>query len=147
VFELYTGREEGQPKYFVSPTFNRALKNLLPGIYGVQPMASDNEKTDSRYKALVVPEFKSTIPPHVLARLPESERYLVEMVSKVEQRDAFLINAATGGQEAAIALDIRVTKVEKFIERLTHKWSVIAYIGLLSMPVIVKILVERWLSK
>lgn len=120
---------------------------MSPVFIASKPMASDNDKPDSRYKALSVPEFRSTIPPHVLARLPESERYLVEMVSKVEQRDAFLINAATNANEASIGLDIRVTKVEKFIERLTNKWSVIAYIILLSVPVVLKILIERWLSK
>jgi hypothetical protein len=109
-------------------------------------MASDNEKTDSRYKVLAVPEFKSTIPPHVLAKLPESERYLVEMVSKMEQRDAWLINATTGGNEANISLDIRLSRVEKLIERLTNKWSLVVYLVLLAMPVIVKVLITRWFA-
>jgi hypothetical protein len=106
-------------------------------------MSSDVDKTDSRYKALHVPEFKSTIPPHVLSKLPESERYLVEMVSKMEQRDTWLTDAATNGNAADIALDLRVARIEKLIERLTNRWSVIVYLVVVSLPVIVKILIER----
>jgi hypothetical protein len=109
-------------------------------------MSSDIQKAESRYKILVVPDFKSTIPPHVLSKLPESERYLVEMVSKMEQRDTWLTDAAKDSNEADIALDIRVATIEKLIERLTNKWSVIVYLFVVSMPVVVKVLIERWLG-
>lgn len=68
------------------------------------------------------------------------------MVSKMEQRDAWLTSAATNGNDADIQLDIRVTKMEKFIERLTNKWSVVVYLGVVSAPVLLKVLIERWLS-
>lgn len=109
-------------------------------------MASENENSESRYKTLTVPEFKSTIPPHVLAKLPESERYLVEMVSKMEQRDAWLIGAATSGNDAYMSLDVRVSRVEKLIERLTNKWSVIVYLVVMALPVVLKVLIGRWLK-
>jgi hypothetical protein len=109
-------------------------------------MSSDSQKTESRYKFLVVPDFKSTIPPHVLSKLPESERYLVEMVSKMEQRDTWLTDAAKNSNEAEIALDIRVATIEKLIERLTNRWSVIMYLIVVSLPVVLKVLISHWLG-
>jgi hypothetical protein len=108
-------------------------------------MPSD-EKTESRYKALNVPEFKSSIPPHVLAKLPESERYLVEMVSKMEDRDKWLIAAVVSGNQANIELDVRVTKNEKWIDRLTSKWAILSYLLAAALPVLLKVLFENWLK-
>lgn len=103
----------------------------------------DIEKIDSRYKPRPVPEFKSTIPPHVLAKLPESERYLVEMVSTMEQRGLWLSNAAVDSNTNDIEIDIRVARLEKWMIRLTNKWSVLGYILLIVAPVLVKYLFEH----
>lgn len=106
-----------------------------------------DEKPESRYKPLDSPEFKSTIPAHVLAKLPESERYLVEMVSKMEERDKWLIGAARGSNQANIELDIRLSKQEKIIDRVMSKWAIVAYIAIAGFPVVLKILFENWLKK
>lgn len=103
-----------------------------------------DEKQESRYKALVEPEFKSTIPPHLLAKMPESDRYLVEMVSKMEERDKWMIVAVKDGNHANIELDIRVDKLERFKERVTSKWSVLAYLVAAALPVALKYLFDYW---
>jgi hypothetical protein len=106
-----------------------------------------DEKQESRYKPLEVGEFKSTIPAHVLAKLPESERYLVEMVSKMEERDKWLIGAARGANQANIELDIRVSKQEKIMDRLLSKWAIVAYFFAVGLPVALKVLIEQWIKK
>lgn len=109
-------------------------------------MASD-DKEESRYKALVVPEFKSTIPPHVLAKLPsDSERYLVEMMSKMEDRDKWLIAAVVAANQGNIELDQRISKNEKFIDKLTSKWAIFSYLLAAAFPVVLKVLIEKWLK-
>jgi hypothetical protein len=105
-----------------------------------------DDKQESRYKPLEVGEFKSTIPAHVLAKLPESERYLVEMVSKMEERDKWLIGAARSGNQANIELDIRVTKQEKIMDKILSKWAIVAYILAVAFPVVLKLLIEHWLK-
>lgn len=39
-----------------------------------------------RYEEIVMREFKAVIPQHLLAKLPEDERFLVETVSKLESQ-------------------------------------------------------------
>ncbi len=91
-----------------------------------------------------IEEFKSTIPPHVLAKLPESERYLVEMVSTMEQRGLWLSSSAVEFNTNDIEIDIRVSRLEKWMERLTNKWSVLGYIVVIVSPVLVKYLFEHF---
>lgn len=105
-----------------------------------------DEKQESRYKPLEVGEFKSSIPAHVLAKLPESERYLVEMVSKMEERDKWLIGAARSANQANIELDLRVTKQEKIMDKIMSKWAILAYLIAAALPVILKVLFERALK-
>jgi hypothetical protein len=105
-----------------------------------------DEKPESRYRPLEVGEFKSTIPAHVLAKLPESERYLVEMVSKMEERDKWLIGAARGANQANIELDLRVQKQEKIMDKILSKWAILAYLLAAALPVLLKVLFEQMLK-
>jgi hypothetical protein len=106
------------------------------------------DKIVSKYKVLEVPEFKSAVPPHLLAKLKDDgERYLVEMVSKSEQREVWLTNVAKNGNEANIDVDVRLTKLEKFAERLTNKWSVLVFFFTISLPVIIKVVIEHYWNK
>lgn len=105
-----------------------------------------DEKQESRYKPLEVGEFKSSIPAHVLAKLPESERYLVEMVSKMEERDKWLIGAARSANQANMELDLRLLKQEKIIDKIMSKWAILAYLLAAALPVVIKILLERMMK-
>lgn len=107
-------------------------------------MASDtDQESQSRYKPIEIPEFKSAIPPHLLAKLPEADRYMVEMVSKMEQQNAWLVTAIKDENEAKIELDLRMAKFEKWKTMLCNKWSLIAAVLLIVAPVLVKAWIER----
>jgi hypothetical protein len=104
----------------------------------------DSEK--SRYKDLKVPEFKSTIPPHMLAKLPEEDRYLVEMVSRMEQQNVWLTEQVVSDNQDKIEMDLRISRVEGWKQTLTSRWAILAYIASLALPVILKSLADRFLK-
>jgi len=103
-----------------------------------------DEVQDSRYKELTVPDFKSTIPAHLLGRLTDSERYLVETLSKMEQQNTFLIGAVLEHRLAIRDGDIRLGKVEKWKANLSSKWAVIAVILAIIVPVALKEIFDHW---
>ena len=105
-------------------------------------MADDQIK--SRYEPLAVPEFKSAIPPHLLGKLTEQERYLVETLSKMEQQNSWQIVACVKANTAIIDLDTRQSKVELWKERLMSKWSLLVIAGALIVPMIVKALFDHY---
>lgn len=107
-------------------------------------MSSDTEQeSQSRYRPIEIPEFKSAIPPHLLAKLPEADRYMVEMVSKMEQQTVWLVTAVKDENEAKIELDVRMAKLEAWKTMLCNKWSLVAVVFLLVAPVLVKTWIER----
>jgi hypothetical protein len=64
------------------------------------------------YAPIVQREFKSTIPAHLLANLPEDERFMVETMSKLENQFNWLSDWAIKNNEATLDLDQRVMSVE-----------------------------------
>jgi hypothetical protein len=105
-------------------------------------MADDQIK--SRYEPLTVPEFKSVIPAHLLGKLTEQERYLVETLSKMEQQNSWLILASVKANTAIIDLDTRQTRSEVWKDRLMSKWSLLAVAGALIVPMVVKALFDHY---
>lgn len=105
-----------------------------------------SEDTESRYEQLKVPEFKSMLPPHVAARLSESDRYLVDSVSRMEQQTAWLTQTAVETNKAVRDVDKRVDRLTRWRDALTSKWSLIAGVLMLFVPVIVKAIVEHLLK-
>jgi len=101
------------------------------------------DEIKSRYEALTVPEFKSAIPTHLLGKLSEQERYLVETLSKMEQQNTWLITAVVKGSAAVVDLDIRQTKTEQWKDRLTSKWSLVAAAFALMAPIVLTKVVEH----
>lgn len=109
-------------------------------------MSDDSIK--SRYEALAVPEFKSVIPAHLLGKLTEQERYLVETLSKMEQQNTWLIIAAVKSNSAIIDLDTRQAKVELWKERISSKWALVIGALVIIAPVILKALLDHvWIVK
>jgi hypothetical protein len=100
----------------------------------------------SKYKPVATLEFKSKIPPHLLAVLDDQERYMVESMSKLEQRNEWLEIVATENREAVIDFDERLSTLEKWKEMLTNKWAVVAYVALVCVPVLIKVLLEKWIK-
>lgn len=111
-------------------------------------MTTDNEpKAHSKFKVLVLPEARSKIPAHLLAVLDEQERYMVESMSKMEARNEWLETVAVDNRAAIIDLDERMAGFEKWRSALTSKWSVFIGLGLICLPVVVKVLIEKWIGK
>lgn len=108
---------------------------------------------DSRYKKLEIPVFQSIIPSHLLGRLTDQERYLVETLSKMEQQNTWLIEAVSEGNRQIIDLDQRhdstvkrIVTVETWKNKFSAKWAVIAAIGIVVSTYAIKHLIDHWLK-
>lgn len=108
-------------------------------------MAGDTFK--SRYRALHVPEFKSTIPSHLLGKLGEQERYIVETLSKMEQQNTWIVLSVVETNSSVIELDERQAKVETWKERITSKWALLLGIAVLVAPVILKTVFDLYVKR
>lgn len=100
----------------------------------------------STIKPLAIPEFKSTIPVHMLAKMAEQDRWLSETVSLMEQREKWLVSACTENREKLIEVDTLARTVYNWKQRLTSRWGVVVAIIVLVAPVVVKALLEHWLK-
>lgn len=109
-------------------------------------MSEDNDDKESKYRELRVPEFKSLIPPHLLGKLSEQEKYLVETLSVLGQQTEWLIRATVEGNQADIELDRKVQALMRWRTILTSKWALGAGALMVCVPVIVKVVIEQWLK-
>jgi len=107
-------------------------------------MSDADEKFTSRYPALEKPEFQSTIPPHMMAKLTDSERYLVTTVSKQEQQYAWLQEHTIANNQAIIELDVWRQNIDRWKTVITSKWAVAAVVAAMLIPAILTALFE-WL--
>lgn len=132
---------------------------------------STSVQPKSRYDLLDVPEFKSTIPNHLLGKLSDSERFMVETMSKLENQSDFLVKAAIQGNRYCLDSDARlavlevwkekqgtgepimadvVTKVQKlwdWQQMFSGKWAVVWALALIVIPIVLKLLVDLILKK
>lgn len=121
-----------------------------------------NDLSKSREAKLEIPEFKSTIPGHLLGKLSDSERYIIETLSKIENQSDWLVKLAVADNTDLILLldkasgtDDRIDKinktvdgVDKLTERVTTlwdwhqmlsgKWTVLWALMLIIIPVFLK---------
>jgi hypothetical protein len=81
----------------------------------------EREDTDSRYPKLEVPKFESKIPAHLLNRLSDQEKWLVETLSKIDQKADWFMAVIVRTNEIEQEIDVRLAKVERF----TGKWAFI----------------------
>jgi hypothetical protein len=130
-----------------------------------------SEHPKSRYVQLEVPEFKSTIPAHLLGKLSDSERFMVETMSKLENQSDFLVKAAMQGNRENLDIDSRLTVLESWKERVgvgepvmadvvdkvkklwdwhqmfSGRWGVIWALALIVVPIVLKLLIDLALKK
>lgn len=131
-------------------------------------MSSERENTSvstpkRHYEVLVMREFKSTIPPHLLASLPDDERFMVETMSKLEGQFGWLADAAVRSNAAVVDLDTRASSLESLQRDLaarvkasedqkakvdvlwdwkqyfSGKWVIIAGLGVLIAAALIKL--------
>jgi len=81
----------------------------------------DIDDLSSRYPKLEVPKFVSKIPTHLLNRLSDQEKWLVETLSMIDQKSDWFMGAIGRTNEIHRELDTRLARVERF----TGKWAVI----------------------
>jgi hypothetical protein len=104
-----------------------------------------DQELDSQFKKLAAPEFKSTIPHHLLGKLTEQERYLVETLSVVEQQNRWQLDSLVDTNVAVRKNDVRITKIEKWKFNLSSKGAVIAVVSVIVLSAMVKALLDHWL--
>lgn len=104
---------------------------------------ADKTERIPRYSELQKPEFKSSIPPHLVDKLSPQEKYLVETLSRMEAQNEWLIKASLENNRAERETDIRVQELQDWKTVVTSKWAVVAALLLLIVPVAI----ERAISK
>lgn len=123
-----------------------------------------------KYETIVVEEVVAVIPPHLLDRLEVAERYLVETMSKLEQRYERLVTIAKKINHDLIDCGQRVSALEETVEQhaaklarleqsepdtrekvrqlwdwrsnFTGRWAVLAAIVLIVVPILLKVLFD-----
>lgn len=135
-------------------------------------MSSENQanqagvKLKHHYEQLVMRDFHSTIPPHLLSNLPEDERFMVETMSKLENQSGWQAESLLRLSTAILDLDDRVSGVEITadtfadyvvdikdqkvrVEKLwewklifSGKWGVVACLALIVIPVFLKFILD-----
>ena len=92
-------------------------------------MADD---TKSRYPKLELPKFESKIPMHLVNKMSDQEKWLVETISKLDQKTDWLLQKTVDTNEHVLADDVRLTKVEEWKSLFSGKWAVIAGIAFMA---------------
>jgi len=120
-----------------------------------------------RYEQVVMQDFRSTIPPHLLAKLPEDERFLVEAVSRLENQfdwtvrtlikvngDALDLHSRVNGLEKHVPVVVKlqdelVLTIKPKVEALwdwkqffSGKWAVLAVVGVAVLGVLLKVAID-----
>lgn len=128
-------------------------------------------KQQNRYETVVEKEFKSTIPPHLLGKLSDSERYLVETMSKLESQFNWAVvvilqnnrhirdaderisaleeNAEIGEAATASSKEFKdkVDKLWDWKQSVSGKWGVLGAVGIVILSVVLKFLLDFVLKK
>ena len=110
----------------------------------------ENEAPKSSFHRLVKPEYSSKIPPHLLVRLDEKERWTMEALAKLDFKQDWLVDKVIEANEQQIDLDVRVKKIEQWKAVLSGKWALIGAVGLMVLTALLsagaKSLVEHFLK-
>ncbi len=112
-------------------------------------MSNEQPSAPRAYELLEIREFKSSIPPHLLGKLSESERYLVETMSRLENQNNWLVNALLKVNKDVLDCDRRITETNRNVatvsdwkQLMSGKWAVLAAISLILLSVLAKFLLD-----
>lgn len=114
-------------------------------------MSSDNQNEPQSYELIEPPkEFRSSIPPHLLEKLSDSDRWLVETMSRLENQNNWMVQAILRVNKDVLDCDRRVTSVRKDVstisdwkQLMTGKWAVIGVIVVIVVPVVIKAILDH----
>jgi hypothetical protein len=139
-----SGRAYGVDKILVFVTFGSRYWYLEGRI-----MSNEQPSAPRAYELLEIREFKSSIPPHLLGKLSESERYLVETMSRLENQNNWLVNALLKVNKDVLDCDRRITETNRNVatvsdwkQLMSGKWAVLAAISLILLSVLAKFLLD-----
>lgn len=76
------------------------------------------------------PRYKSDVPPFLLQKSTDAERWMLENASIARQQNDWLINVAINADERLHLSERELAKLRKLRWILAGKWSVIAFIVL-----------------
>lgn len=95
-----------------------------------------------RYQALAKPDFKSTIPPHLVNKLTEQEKYLVETLSRMESQNEWLIRAVIEQNRSANETDLRVQEIQDWKAVISSKWAILFGFIAVCVPIAISKLIS-----
>lgn len=104
---------------------------------------SEKPERMGRYKQLQKPEFKSSIPSHLVNKLSDQEKWIIESLSRMESVHEWLVKGVLDGNQADIELDLRVQIVEDWKSMISSKWAVIGGFLLMCLPILLEKIVSR----
>lgn len=111
-------------------------------------MSDENRR--SQIQKVKIPEFESQVPQHLLGKLTEQERWLVDTLSRMGQEQQWIIQQIEAQNLIAIDHDERVLKIEGWKGYFTGKMAVVSAVVLIflsgTVGAFLKPLIERLLS-
>lgn len=84
-----------------------------------------SEETKSRYPKLELPTFESKIPPHLVNKMTDQEKWLVETISKLDQKTDWLLQKMVETSGQVLEIDVRTTRIENWKTVFSGKWALI----------------------
>jgi len=112
-------------------------------------MSNDHQGAPQSYDQIEIKEFKSSIPPHLLGKLSDSDRWLVETMSRLQNQNNWLVTTAVTIKRNVLDCDRRISDVRRDVSMLsdwkqlmTGKWGVIAVIAVIVVPVVLKFVLD-----
>lgn len=107
-------------------------------------MAEKSERIP-RYQKLKQPEFKSTIPEHLVNKLSAQEKWVIEAVSRMEGQIEWIVTALLEGNRSNIESDLRIQELQDWKAMISSKWAVVAvFLGMLLPILLDKLVVHFW---
>ncbi len=80
-----------------------------------------SESSKAFYGETELPEFRSTIPAHLLGKLSDSERWIIETMSRMESQSSWLVERGFQGSRAIESLTQKVDAIESWRIDLAKK--------------------------
>lgn len=87
------------------------------------------ESGKSRYRELAAPEFHSNVPPHLLNKLTETEKWIIESLSVIQTGQAWQIEQVLECNRIDREIDGRLEKLEEWKSYLSGRVAITAVIA------------------
>lgn len=109
----------------------------------MSPKNEENED-DLTLGEIEVPEFKSNVPGYLADDLDKKDRYMVETLQIMAQKQDWVISIIVSHNRVIRKVENRTNRYEKIKTILLSKWSIITYILALIYPIIMPKLLQKF---